>query len=231
MSFKNSGFPAPTIQIWRKEYLKMNKALWVLLLVHIGIALYHFLRIRNAFIVMEPVLLWSDIIEKSAIFFSRFEKPLYLSAVVLALLQFYPEMDRRRFRISCHLPLNEKVMLGSMLSFSLGVLTFYWLIDLAAAYMTGYRYFPYDLYSEQPLVMFYWYIKALIFYAVTAILALTESWADRIKRGIMLAGFYNLIHISVYNSPLFYLVPVIFLALLFIFAVYYPALRFREGEE
>ncbi|MDR2400237.1 MAG: hypothetical protein LBD73_01125 [Deferribacteraceae bacterium] len=218
-------------QIWRKEYLKLNKALFALLLVHIGVAVYHYLRIRNAFIVNEPVLLWSDIIEKGGIFFSRFEKPLYLSSVILAVLQFYPETDKRRLRISCHLPMNEQVMLWGMLAFSILTVTIYWFLDLAAACLTGLRYFPYDVYSQQPLIMFYWYIKALVFYAVSAVLTLELSWGDKFRRGIMLAGFYNLINMSVYNSPLIYLIPLILTALIFIPAVYYPALRFREGGD
>jgi hypothetical protein len=217
--------------IWCKEYLKLNKALFALLLLHVGIAVYHFLRIRNAFIVNEPILLWSDIIEKGAIFFSRFEKPLYLSAVILAVLQFYPETDKRRFRISCHLPLKEPLMVAAMLAFSIAVISAYWLLGLAAAYLTGMKYFPYDLYSEQPLIMFYWYVKALIFYAVSAVLMLELSWSARIKRFIMLAGFYNIVIIPAYNSPHIYLIPLILTALIFIPALFYPALRFREGGD
>jgi hypothetical protein len=165
------------------------------------------------------------------IFFSRFEKPLYLSAAALGILQFYPETDKRRFRISCHLPIKEEVMLASMLAFCIAAISVYWLIGLIAAILTGVVYFPRQLYAEQPFIMFFWYIKALIFYAAVAVIMLEISWKDRLKRGIMLAGFYCLISAPSYNASEFYLIPLILTALIFIPAVYYPALRFRKGGD
>jgi hypothetical protein len=162
-------------------------------------------------------------------FFSAFEKPLYVTGFALAVLQFYPEVEGRRFRISCHLPANEYLTLLSMLAFAAAAITSFWLLDTVCAVFASAAYFPYEISSEVPFVMFYWYINAILFYSVGSVLTLEPSWKHKIRLFVMLAAFYKLITLSVYNSPKVYTVYLLLTAALFLSTVFYPAERFRKG--
>jgi hypothetical protein len=192
--------------IWLKEYLKLNRALWALLIFHIAAAVYFYLRIRSAFVAGSPISLWTNIITMNSFFFSIFEKPLYITGFAIAVLQFYPEVEKRRFRISCHLPANEYITLAKMIAFAVSSISLFWLIDALSVLLISARYFPYEIFSETPLVMFYWYINALLFYAVASVLTLEPSWKHKGRLFIMLAAFYKLVSISIYNSPKAYIV-------------------------
>jgi hypothetical protein len=140
-------------QIWIKELIKLHKTFLVLLLIHIAVAAYMWLRLKGGFAMMNPVNIWSDIIEKHAFFFGRFEYLIALSGIVLGIMQFYPEVEKKRFRISCHLPVNEYLMTASMIGFGIAAMTALWIFDIIAVYFSSKVFFPYEIYSETPVVM------------------------------------------------------------------------------
>jgi hypothetical protein len=218
-------------QIFSKEFLKLNKALFALLFIHIGLVVYFWLRIRNNFISSDAIDVWTGVVGRHSIFFSMFNRPICVSALVLGVLQFYPEVDQRRFRISCHLPINERMMTAGMILFSAVIITICWLIDLAGVLFVSVKYFPREIYSEIPLIMFYWYIRASLFYAVASVITLEPSWKQKIRLFIMLAAFYKLIAISIYNTPNIYIIHLLILSALFLMTIYYPAERFKQGVE
>jgi hypothetical protein len=216
--------------IFFKEYLKLNKVLFALLILHAALGVYHWLRLRSSFTVGSPVSIWTNIINMNGIYFSIFEKPLYVTALALAVFQFYSEADKRRFRISCHLPANEYLITAAMFAFAVSALTAFGLLDLVFAMAVSVRYFPYEIYSQIPLILFYWYVNAVLFYAVASVLTLEPSWKHKIRLFIMLGAFYKLISLSVYNSPKIYIICLLILAALFLSLIFYPAERFRQGR-
>ncbi|MDR2400993.1 MAG: hypothetical protein LBD73_05000 [Deferribacteraceae bacterium] len=219
------------MMIWFKEYLKLKRALFALLIFHAAIAAYFWIGIRSSFIAGSPVAIWRNVFETNTFFFSVFEKPLYVTGLALAIFQFYPESDKRRFRISCHLPANEYLTTARMITFTIAALTLFWLLDTLCALLAAAYYFPYEVFSQVPLVTFYWYINALLFYAVASVLTLEPSWKHKIRLFIMFAAFYKLIGISIYNSSGIYIVYLLISAALFLSAIFYPAERFRKGAE
>jgi hypothetical protein len=215
--------------IWRKEFLKLNKPLAALLIFHAGIAFYYWLSVRSSFIAGNPINIWLNVIGMNTFFFSIFEKPLYLTGAALGILQFYPEAEKHRFRLSCHLPANEYLITVTIILFAACSLTFFWLFDSLCAALVSVRYFPTEISAEAPLIIFYWYINALLFYAAASVLTLEPSWKHKIRLFIMLAAFYKLIDISIYNSSRLYIIYLIIIAALFTLCVLYPAERFRKG--
>ncbi|MDR2104260.1 MAG: hypothetical protein LBP51_00730 [Deferribacteraceae bacterium] len=215
--------------IWLKEFLKLNKILAALLLFHIAIAFYFYLRIRGLFITASPMGVWLNIISMNTFYFSIFEKPLYITGCALAILQFYPEVEKRRFRISCHLPANEYITLAKMIFFAIAAISVFGLIDALSVLLVSAGYFPYEIFSETPIIIFYWYINALLFYAVAAVLTLEPSWKAKVRLFLILAAFYKLVDVSIYNSPKVYIIYLIIIAALFVSTIFYPAERFRRG--
>lgn len=201
----------------------------VLVIMHLAAVAYHWLRVRGAFTMREPIAMWLDIIEKSAVFFSRLEVPILLSAVIIGIAQFYPEVSRRRFRLSCHLPVDEQFMTGAMALFGIASVTALWLFDLAASYAVGAHYFPAPLASQIPVVMFYWYLNAVVLYVIASSLTLEPSWGGKIRMGIMLGAYVRLIYVGSYNPPAASTIAAVILTLIILPVIFWPARRFRQG--
>lgn len=217
-------------QIWTKELIKLNKLLLALFIMHIGVAVYYWMIINSSFKVSEAISVWQLVIERGVIFFSNFQTPILASAIAIGVMQFYPEVEKKRFRISCHLPMNENLMVISMPIFAVSVITCLWLFDVAAAYFAGRTFYPYEMYSEIPVIMFYWYVKALVLYALAAVLTLEPSWFQKIRLGIVLAATVKVVGRFSYNSDRMFILTNLVLVCIIMLTVYYPALRFREGE-
>ncbi|MGE4497053.1 MAG: hypothetical protein AB7E48_04165 [Deferribacterales bacterium] len=216
-------------QIWIKEFIKLNKVIFAVFLANAGLAVYFWLRLRGGFSMMNPVMIWSDIIDKHSFYFGRFEVPILVSAIALGIMQFYPETEKKRFRISCHLPLNENAMTAGMLSFGIVVISAVWLFDAASVYFVSKAYFPYEIYSEAPVIMLYWYLKAVVIYIFVSAFTLEPVWKQKLKLGIMLGAFSGFFAVSVYNSDRGVLLLSVMFAVMFVPVLFYPALRFRKG--
>ncbi len=215
--------------IWLKEYIKLKKILVILLLIHIAVSVYYFITLRGGFEMITPVQIWSDIIAKNSIFFYRYEAVFYGTAITLGVFQFLPEVIKRSFRISCHLPMNEYIMVASTISFSIIFLTLLFVIDTVLICIVSSLFFPYDIYSLIPKVMLYWYLEAILIYMIASILTLEPLWKNKIRIAILIVGIVTLVDVSVYKTDIYYVLIVVGIVLISIPIIYYPAIRFRKG--
>ena len=215
--------------IFYKEKIKLNRILLTVLIINISILIYTFFRVRLGIMMNEPSAIWLDIVLKHGIFYGNVEIALYISAVLIGVMQFYPEFEKKRFRLACHLPISEYKMIFFTFLFSIIVLTVLWVIDTLGVVFLVSRFFPPDLYKEIPLLMFYWYIKAIIIYGFVSSLTLEVSWNVKLRLAVLMAGFLWLFKMEVYNSSILYAFVIFIIALIYLFAIYYPALMFRKG--
>ncbi len=215
--------------IWLKEYIKLKKILIILLLIHMVVALYYFITLRGGFEMVTPVQIWLDIVAKNSIYFYRYEVVFYGTAIALGVFQFLPEVIKRCFRISCHLPMNEYLMTASMISFSILFLTLLLVIDTVLISVVSSLFFPYDIYSLIPKVMLYWYLESVLVYMIASILTLEPLWKNKIKIAVLIVGIVTLIDVTVYKTDIYYLFIIMAIVIISIPIIYYPAIRFRKG--
>ncbi len=215
--------------IFYKERIKLNRILLAVIIINAAVLIYTFFRVRVGIMLNEPSGIWLDIILRNGIFYSKVETALYVSALLLGVMQFYPEFERKRFRLSCHLPLSEYKMIFYTSLFGIIVLTLLWLIDMAGVVLLASQFFPIDIYRAIPLVMFYWYINTLIIYTFASSLTLEASWNVKLRLALMMTGCIWAFKMEVYNSSLSYAVTAFLFAVFYCFSIYFPALRFRKG--
>lgn len=215
--------------IFYKERIKLNRILLAVIIINISVLIYTFFRVRIGIMLNEPSGIWLDIILRNGIFYSKIEIFLYVSALLLGVMQFYPEFERKRFRLACHLPLSEYKMIFYTSFFGIIVLTLLWFIDMAGVVLLAAQFFPVDIYKEIPLVMFYWFINSLMIYTIASSLTLEASWNVKLRLALMMAGSIWAFKIEVYNSSPLYAVFAFLFAVFYCFAIYFPAFRFRKG--
>lgn len=215
--------------IFYKERIKLNRILLAVMIINIAVLIYTFFRVRVGIMLNEPSGIWLDIVLRNGIFYSKVEIVLYVSALLIGVMQFYPEFERKRFRLACHLPVSEYKMIFYTSFFGVMVLTLLWIIDMAGVVFLTSQFFPADIYTAIPLVMFYWFINSLIIYTFASSLTLEASWNVKLRLALMMSGCIGAFKMEVYNSSPLYAVMAFLFAVLYFFSIYFPALRFRKG--
>ena len=144
-------------------------------------------------------------------------------------MQFYPEFERKRFRLACHLPINEYKMIFYTSFFGFCILTCIWIFNTLGVVLITAQFFPVDLYKEIPLIIFYLFINSLIIYSFASSITLEASWNVKLRLALMMAGSIGAFKMAVYNSNPLYAFTAFVFAVIYFFAIYFPALRFRKG--
>ena len=103
--------------IFYKEWIK-TRWYWLLAtLFMIGITGYSMLRIGRTIAIQGIDHLWVVMVQKDAIFIDLLQFVPLLIGILLAAVQFFPEMQRKCLKLTLHLPYSQKKMVMSMLAY------------------------------------------------------------------------------------------------------------------
>ena len=113
--------------IFYKEWIK-TRWYWLLAtLFMIGITGYSMLRIGRTIAIQGIDHLWVVMVQKDAIFIDLLQFVPLLIGILLAAVQFFPEMQRKCLKLTLHLPYSQKKMVMSMLAYGSWCSVFYYL--------------------------------------------------------------------------------------------------------
>ena len=103
--------------IFYKEWIK-TRWYWLLAtLFMIGITGYSMLRIGRTIAIQGIDHLWVVMVQKDAIFIDLLQFVPLLIGILLAAVQFFPEMQRKCLKLTLHLPYSQKKIVMSMLAY------------------------------------------------------------------------------------------------------------------
>ena len=103
--------------IFYKEWIKTRGiGCWQLFFM-IGITGYSMLRIGRTIAIQGIDHLWVVMVQKDAIFIDLLQFVPLLIGILLAAVQFFPEMQRKCLKLTLHLPYSQKKMIMSMLAY------------------------------------------------------------------------------------------------------------------
>ena len=137
--------------IFYKEWIK-TRWYWLLAtLFMIGITGYSMLRIGRTIAIQGIDHLWVVMVQKDAIFIDLLQFVPLLIGILLAAVQFFPEMQRKCLKLTLHLPYSQKKMVMSMLAY--GVLAL--VTCFAMSFIMMGVYLPQHFTSEWCSVFYY----------------------------------------------------------------------------
>ena len=117
--------------IFYKEWIKTRWYLLLALLVTLGFAGYSMLRINRVASMKGVEHVWEVMLSRDTVFVDLLEFIPLLVGILLALVQFVPEMHHKCLKLTLHLPYPQLRMINLMLLYGLVVL----LICFAANYV------------------------------------------------------------------------------------------------
>ena len=128
-----------------KEWLKTRWILLSILLLSLLVLTKIFLTVAYGIRFYEANNYWYNLIFKSYVFFSWLLYIPALSGLILAIAQYYPEMNEKRLKLTLHLPVKEDTILMSMLLYGGISLFIIFLVTVLTGTAFCFYFFPAEI--------------------------------------------------------------------------------------
>lgn len=216
--------------IFYKEWIKTHRYFWLALIVSSVFVIYALLQLQRVIGFKGVEHLWEILLSRETVFIELLTYVPLAIGVLLALVQFVPEIQQKRLKLTLHLPYPQRSMIGLMLAAGLVQL---WII-FVLNYLTLWAYLQSilapELVARILLTSLPWYLCGITGYLFAAWICLEPTWRRRIIDLLIAVGVVRIFVLSsvpeAYNCFLPWLVVYTAAAMLL------PQLsvsRFKEG--
>jgi hypothetical protein len=215
--------------IFLKEWLKLRWSLFGLVLLHLCLLGYLWLRLRHQFQVEHSEMIWYWVFELRRLLYDQLMLLPALTGVVIAVAQFGPEMLGGRFRLSLHLPVRGDVLVWAWVAFGAGVGGLLALLDVAGLYGVITLFFPREAAASAVLTALPWLLGGWVAYVGTTLVLLEPAAVRRVVYLVLGLAFLGLLYRHRGYQEYDRILPALIAAsLLLVPAVILPAHRYRH---
>ncbi len=218
--------------IFYKEYLKTRWYSILMLIAFLCFTTYALMRINYILTMKGADHLWNFLIMKDVVLVEILEFVPLVGGIILALVQFMPEMYHKSLKLTLHLPFSPWKMINVMLIYGALVMLIVCAINLIVMLLYLHRILPIELYSRIVLTTIPWHLAGLAGYFLTSWICIEPAWRRRIANIIIASLFMFIYFLSTsaeaYNSFL----PLLTIATLLTSTFSWLSVaRFKEGKE
>lgn len=179
-----------------KEWLKIRWAYLGMTLLSLLALTYIALNLAYYTEFMTAKGFWGNVILLGFPFFSDIQYIPLLAGIVIAVVQFSPEMNLSRLKLTLHLPVEENVLLFQMISLGFALLVFLFALITILLWVIVGIYFPAEVVSFVLNTSFPWLVVGLAAYFLTAAIILEPVWVRRLILIPFSLGFLDLYFIA-----------------------------------
>lgn len=166
--------------IFYKEWLKTRWYLLPATLFIMGISGYAMLRIHRGISIQGADHLWTAMVLKNAIFVDLLQFIPLLAGLLMAIVQFAPEMHRKSLKLTLHLPYSQLSITATMLAYGLLTLTAVYTLPLLGMCAFLSQHFPVQLVRHIMLSTAPWWLAGLSGYLLASWVTLEPTWKRRV---------------------------------------------------
>ena len=102
--------------IFYKEWIKTHRYFWLALIVSSVFVIYALLQLQRVIGFKGVEHLWEILLSRETVFIELLTYVPLAIGVLLALVQFVPEIQQKRLKLTLHLPYPQRSMIGLMLA-------------------------------------------------------------------------------------------------------------------
>jgi hypothetical protein len=213
-----------------KEWIKSRWVLLVTLLVFAGIIAYTFITMSTELRVLGADVVWESIIQKGITHFDYLKYLCLLAGVMLAVVQYAPEMTNKRLKLTLHLPLPEYRIVLSMLLFGMVSLAVLFLLVYGAVSIGVNSYYPVEIAQWNLAALLPWLWGGLAAYLLTAWISIEPVWRQRLFDTVIALCLLKLFYFDELPGAYAPLLPWLAgLCAAGITFTFYSIIRFKEG--
>jgi hypothetical protein len=219
-----------TKAIFYKEWIKLRWLLAGLAGVFVAIVPYLVLSLHSKFRFAGKAHLWAVIAEKDVNMISQLQYLPLVAGLMLGLFQFIPEMNKKSFKLTLHLPHPEKLTVIKMMLF--GFVSLSGIFVTTGGLLLALMRFslPTAIIGAWLIAGLPWYLAGLTAYLLAAWVCIEPSWKQRainaIVSGALLAVF---LRTSGSFGYMYFTPGLVAVCLLVILFPFYSVFRFKEG--
>lgn len=216
--------------IFYKEWIKMRWFCLVAALFLAGFTAYALLRVQRVITFKGAAHIWEAMLEKEVVFIDILQYLPVLLGVLLALVQFIPEMTHKRLKLTLHLPFPQRKMILLMMSVGLAALAVLSAVQAFVLWCYFHTLLAPELVSRILLTSLPWYLAGLALYPLAAWVCLEPTWRRRVADILVAVGVCRLFFLS--ETPQAYDGMLPWLLALLLCVLFFPLLsvyRFKQG--
>ena len=182
--------------IFYKEWIKMRWFCLVAALFLAGFTAYALLRVQRVITFKGAAHIWEVMLEKEVVFIDILQYLPVLLGVLLALVQFIPEMTHKRLKLTLHLPFPQRKMILLMTGMGLAALAVLSAVQAFVLWCYFHTLLAPELVSRILLTSLPWYLAGLALYPLAAWVCLEPTWRRRVADILVAVGVCRLFFLS-----------------------------------
>ena len=214
--------------IYHKEILKIRWP-WLTLLILNGMLMaYIYVETRHGFALDHAEIVWYRVMHLNRMYYTPMKVAPLLTGVLLAVIQYLPEMAAERLRLSLHLPVppHRLILAHVMVGLTAAVLIIF--LDMTTLALIMARFFPIEAVGTALWTALPWCLAGLAAYLGTTLGLLEPDYRLKVFNLAVAAGVAGFFLQPAVPGGYRPVLPVLVAALfLLVPAVLLPAYRFR----
>ena len=216
------------LAVFQKEYYKIRRLWFMVLVLNLAACAHLWIITRRLFILDHPEVVWYRVLHLGQIHYASLTYVPVITGILVACIQYLPEMWGERLKLSLHLPISPHILILIHVWVGLVALVLALLPDLGVlVWVTG-QYFPVQAVTMAIQTALPWFLGGIAAY-LGATLVILEPQYKRKVFNLALGGGSIVLFLkpaepgsyAYFSIPL--LIPLVFMAV----SVLLPAFRFR----
>lgn len=172
-----------------KEWLKVRWSFIGLFLLNLVVVIGICIPIYNDFRFYKANEIFGGVVSWGYLYYIDLMYIPLATGILLGIVQFFPEINSNRLKLSLHLPMKESKTLFTMQLGGIFLLLFIFVIDSVTISIFSSFYFPAEVIGSYIIVSLPWFLAGFTAYIFIAIIFIEPSWSRRIIYLITGAGF------------------------------------------
>lgn len=218
--------------IFYKEWIK-TRLFWIFaMVVSICFVVYSLLRINRVIEFKGVGHLWEILLQKDTVFIDVLQYVPLIIGLIFGVVQFVPEVQQKRLKLTLHLPYARNKMILTMLAFGLMLLVSIFGVNYLMLGVYLDRVLAGELVERILLTALPWYLAGIMAYLFTAWICLEPTWKRRVIYALIALGVLRICFLLAVPQAYDY-----FLIILVLYTVSITGFsllsvnRFREGRQ
>lgn len=216
--------------IFYKEWIKTRRYTLLALILSLVFVGYALLQLQRVIGFKGVGHLWEILLSRDTVFIEVLTYVPLVIGLLMAVVQFVPEMQQKRLKLTLHLPFPQRRMITLMLGAGLVQVLGVFLLNYAVLWIYLQSILAPELVFRILLTALPWYLCGLAGYLLAAWICLEPTWYRRIVNLLIAAGVIRIFYLG--TTPEAYNCFLIGLALYVVVIVLLPQLsvaRFKQG--
>ena len=214
--------------VFFKEYLKIRRS-WLVLLVLNGLLMaYIAIDTRHLFVMNHAEMVWYRVLHLGRMHYHHLKYAPLVTGLLLACIQYLPEMTGERLRLALHLPVSPHRLILAHILVGLAAAGIIIVLDLTALALITARYFPAEAVATTLTSAIPWGMAGVAAYLGVTLGLLEPAFRLKLFNLAIAAGVGGLFFYPADPGGYLRLLPLLCVpVLLMIPAVLLPAYHFR----